>query len=249
MGADALDLRDHESVGVLRRRRKRQVVQRQRLALHRDVAAQVGGRAANQRHRHREGLVEQPVLAVDRQEPDQVLPRAVVDLATGLARVDEGAHADLGQRSGTVTGNVAKELGQRSERKVVGLDLAFDRHAGELRHQSPVPADGAFDETDMRETVQSLVLAVARRGREQQGQVLRLPGRKEALLQCTDQRIGRTAADEPGNRNGIAVANDRHCVCGADNLVPHVSPAGPPQGTDPPPRGAASEASVGAVSS
>ena len=37
--ADALDLRDHEAAGVLRGHGEREVVERQRLALHGDVAA------------------------------------------------------------------------------------------------------------------------------------------------------------------------------------------------------------------
>ena len=46
VSTDALDLRDHEPVGVLGRHRQRKIVERQRFALHGDVAAQVGGGAA-----------------------------------------------------------------------------------------------------------------------------------------------------------------------------------------------------------
>ena len=57
---------------VLGRHRGGQVVERQRLALHGDVAGRVGRGAADQRDVDREGLVEQPLLAVDLDQLDQV---------------------------------------------------------------------------------------------------------------------------------------------------------------------------------
>ena len=112
VSANALDLHDDEAVGVLRRHRQREIVERQCLALHGDVAAQVGGGATEQRHRDGEGFVEQPFLVVDLHHAHQVVGSAVVDLATLLARIDKRAQPHLGQRAGPVSGDVAKQLAQ-----------------------------------------------------------------------------------------------------------------------------------------
>ena len=90
--------------------RQREVVQHQRLVLHRDVAREIGGRAADERYRHRKRLVEQPLLAVDGEQLDEILFRPCVDPAACLARIDERAHADLGQRARAVARDVAEEL-------------------------------------------------------------------------------------------------------------------------------------------
>ena len=49
------------------------------------------GRAADERDVDRERLVEQPFLAVDLEQLDEVLGRHAVELAALLARIDEGA--------------------------------------------------------------------------------------------------------------------------------------------------------------
>ena len=91
---DALDLRDDDAAGVARRHGDRQHFQRQRLPLHRDVAVGVGGGAADDADVDREGAIEEELLAVDLDEPDQILVRARVDLAAAVARIDEGAEPD-----------------------------------------------------------------------------------------------------------------------------------------------------------
>ena len=45
------------------------------------------------------GLVEQPLLAVDLDQLDEVFGGHVVDLAAAVARVDEGVQADLGEQA------------------------------------------------------------------------------------------------------------------------------------------------------
>ena len=109
-GGNALDLRDDEAVGVLRRHRQRQVVERQRFAFHGDVAGQVGGRAADERHRDRKGLVEKPLLAVELDDANEIFAGRSVDAPALDARIDESAQADLGQCSGAMPGDVAEEL-------------------------------------------------------------------------------------------------------------------------------------------
>ena len=51
---DALDLRDDEAAGVLGRHGGGEIVQRQRLALHGDVAVRIAGGAADERDVDRE---------------------------------------------------------------------------------------------------------------------------------------------------------------------------------------------------
>ena len=50
---------------------------------------------ADERDVDRERLVEQPFLAVDLDQPDELFRRRRVDLAAVLARIDEGAQAHL----------------------------------------------------------------------------------------------------------------------------------------------------------
>jgi len=169
--AESLDLGDDEAVRVLGRHRQRQVVEGERLALHGDVAGEVRRRAAQDRNRDRERLVEQPLLAVDRHDPNEILMRAPVDAAALLARVNERAQADLGERAGTMACNVAKELRQRSEREVVSLDAAFDRHRRELRHETPMSTDRPPDETCARQAIEAPRLAITRRRRKNQREI------------------------------------------------------------------------------
>ena len=66
-----------------------------------------------QRDVDREGLVEQPLLAVDRMHAHEILGGARVDLAAAVARIDEGAEADLREHAGPLRGDVAEELRDR----------------------------------------------------------------------------------------------------------------------------------------
>ena len=193
MSADALDLHDDEAVGVLCRHRQREIVERQRLALHGDVAAQVGGGAAEQRHRDGERFVEQPFLVIDLHHPHQVVGSAAVDLAALLARIDERAQPHLGQRAGPVSGDVAKQLAQRSERQVVGLDASFHRHRRELGHESPVPADRALDQSVPREAIQPAILAVPGCGGEYQRQI----ARRRRLRQSASPALAMSSSGVP----------------------------------------------------
>ena len=141
---DALDLGDHQPARVLGRHRHRQIVQRQRLALHAEVAGGVGGGGADEGDVDRERLVEQPFLAVELDQADELLGRGGVDLAARLARVDEGAQADLGEGAGLAGGDVAVEVRDHALRQVVGLDPVLDRQPADLGDQPPMAADDAL---------------------------------------------------------------------------------------------------------
>ena len=80
--------------------RLRQVVERQGFLLHADVAERVGARAADERDVDRRRLVEQPLLAFDFDELDDVVRRDVVDLAAAKSRIDVRVEADLGKEAG-----------------------------------------------------------------------------------------------------------------------------------------------------
>ena len=158
-----------------------------------EVAGGVGGGGADEGDVDRERLVEQPLLAVELDQPDEILGGGGVDLAAALARVDEGAQADLGEGAGLAGGDVAVEVRDAALRQVVGLDPVLDREPADLGDQPPMAADDALREPVMAQPVQPLLLAVALPRREQQGQVARLAGRDEALLE-------RRPADRPACR-------------------------------------------------
>ena len=220
---DALDLDDDDAVGVVRGHGGGGGVELQRLALHGGVAARVGGGGAQEGDVDREGAVEQPLLAVDLEEADDVLGGAFVDAAALLAGVDEGAQADLGQHAGLGAGDLAVELGDDAERQVVGLDAVLDRHPGELRHQRPVAADAALDQAVMGEAVEAAVAAIAWGGGEDQRQVAGVAGGEEALLQGDEEFVRGADADEAGDRDGVAIADDRHGLIWADDLSEHLT--------------------------
>ena len=175
---DALDLDDDDAVGVVRGHGGGGGVELQRLALHGGVAARVGGGGAQEGDVDREGAVEQPLLAVDLEEADDVFSGALIDAAALLARVDEGAQADLGEHARLGAGDFAVELGDDTERQVVGLDAVLDRHLGELRDERPVAADATLDQAVVGEAVEAPVAAVARGGGEDQRQVAGVTGRR-----------------------------------------------------------------------
>src|SRR6478672_3985692 len=123
---DALDLRDHQPARVVRRQRERQRFDRQRLALHGDVAVRVGGGAANDADIDRDRLVEQIFLAPDRHQFDQILGRFLVELAAAEARIGEGAKAYAGEVPRFAGGDVSVEVGERPQWQVVAFNLVTD---------------------------------------------------------------------------------------------------------------------------
>jgi hypothetical protein len=85
-GGDALDLDAHKTARVFRRHRHGEIVQRQRLALHGDIARRIGGRPAQQRDIVRKGFVAKPLLVIDPHQLDEVFGLAFVELAALQAR-------------------------------------------------------------------------------------------------------------------------------------------------------------------
>ena len=119
---EALDLHDDEAAGVARGHGDGERLQRQRLALHRDVAVGVGGGAAHDGDVDREGLVEEVLLAVDLHQAHELVLARGVDAAAAVARIGEGAEPHAREMAGLAGGDVAVEVRDDALRQVVGLD-------------------------------------------------------------------------------------------------------------------------------
>ena len=170
---DALDLRDDHAARIARGHRDGQRLQRQRLALHGQVAVGVGRGGADDAHLDREGLVEQVVLAVDGHHAHQVLGGARVELAAAMARVDEGVQPHARERAGLAGGDVAKQVRDHALRQVPGLDQVVHGELLHLGHQAPVAADHPLQQAGVAQVVEPAVLAVALAGGIDQRQVAR----------------------------------------------------------------------------
>ena len=174
---DPLHLRDDEAAGVARRHRDRQHLERERLLLHRDVAVGIGGRSADDADVDRECPIEEKLLALDLDQPDQILLGAFVDLAAAVARIDERSEPDAREVSGPPRRDVAEQVRDDALRKVVGLDLVGDRETLQLGHQSPVSADHPPHQPVVAEVIEPALLAVSLPGRIDQREIPRLAAR------------------------------------------------------------------------
>ena len=135
------DLGDDDAAAVARGHRHRQHLALDGLALHRQVAVLVGGRAADDRDVDREGVEEQPLPAAQRDDLDEVLGRPGVLLAAGLARIDVRAQPDLGDEPRPAGRDLAHELRQDALRERVRLDLVRLDERAEPRLVADVAAD------------------------------------------------------------------------------------------------------------
>src|SRR3954447_167739 len=107
---NALDLHDDQSSGVARRHGDRQDFEGERLLFHGDVAVRIGGRAADDANVDREGAVEEEFLAVDLDQPDDIVLSALVDLAAAVPRIGKGSESHPREVAGSLGGNVAKQV-------------------------------------------------------------------------------------------------------------------------------------------
>ncbi len=215
----ALDLGDHQAARVLGRHRHRQIVQRQRLALHAEIAGGIGCGAADECDVNRERLVEQPLLPAELEQLHELLGRGGVDLAAGLARVDEGAQAHLGEGAGFAGGDVAVEVRDHPLRQVVGLDPVLHGQPADLGDQAPMPADHPLEQPVMPEPIEAQFLAVALPRREQQRQVARLSRVEKPPFQPGQQIVRRADADEARGADRVAATDQRHGLGQAHHLV------------------------------
>ena len=213
-------------------------LQRQRLALHGEIALGVAGGGADDADMDREGPIEQALLAVERDQLDQVLGRPGIDLAAAIARIDEGAEPDGGDMAGAMGGDVAEQMGDHALRQVIGLDLVVEGELLQLRHKPPMAADHALDEPLMGEVVEAAVFAVSLAGSVDEGQVFWRAGRagrfsagagrarplgalapEKSLLERKGDLFGKSDADEAAGRNRVAVADEPHRLRGAHHFA------------------------------
>ena len=94
-GSDALDLRYDEAARVLGRHGNSEVVEGEGFPLHGGVAVRIAGRSPDEGDIDRERLVAQPFLAADVKDLNEIFGGHVIEFATLLARIDEGAQSHL----------------------------------------------------------------------------------------------------------------------------------------------------------
>ena len=119
---DALDLRNHHTLAVMRRLRDGQQVLVERLVFGAEVAVFVGRGGADQRHMHGETWVEQLLAPADVDELHDVIGAARREPGATQARVDKGVQPDGRDDADLAASNGAVEMGDDALRQVVGGD-------------------------------------------------------------------------------------------------------------------------------
>ena len=113
-----------------------------------------------------------------------------------------------------------------AERQIVSLDMIVDRHSGQFRHQTEMPADQSLDQAGMREAIEAAIGTVAGRRGEYQREITGFSGLDESPLQRPDDFVGRSNAYKTGRGDRVAGADDGDRLLGVDDLVAHqASPA------------------------
>ena len=157
---DPLHLHDHQAPGVVHRGGNGERLQRQRLALHRDVPLGIRGGAAQERHIELQRLVEQILLAAEGDQLDAVLGRPFVDLPAAMPRVHEGTQSHPGQQAGLAGGSVPEELRDDALRQVVRLDLVLHGHLPQLGRERPMTTQSPLEQTLVAQPVQPATVPV-----------------------------------------------------------------------------------------
>ncbi|SPA44927.1 hypothetical protein CBM2629_A170154 [Cupriavidus taiwanensis] len=227
----AFDLRDHDATRVVRRLRQRQQFVVEGFAMGAEVAARIGGAAADQRAVDRKAGVEQVFVAaeLDRIDPARLAfgdgaTRALVDGAAVVARVlrgawvDKGVQADFGHHAGLAAGNGAVQVGQHALRQVVALALLRHRQRGQPRGGAPVAADHGGSHAGVAEMIDAARAAVALPGRVHQRQVTRQPVAQEALLQRLGHGLRVAGPDKARAGHGPAILHERRRFTRGDYL-------------------------------
>ena len=152
----------------------------------------------SKRHRDGKGFIEQPFLAVDlaSRAPDRRWCASLI-LPPCWRGSTNVRSPTLVKRTCPVSGDVAKQLTQGSQRQVVCLDAAFHGHRRELRHESPMSADARASPIRLGRGDSTAILASRRvPQRTAASDRAATPSPCKALLQRRDQFVGRAAADK-----------------------------------------------------
>ena len=206
------NLRDDDAAAVPGRHGHGQHLALDGLALHRQVAVLVRGRAAYDGHVDRERVVEEPLTTPDRDDLHEVLGRPGILPAAGMARIDVRAEPDLGEHAWPSRGDLAHELGQDALRKGVRLDLVRFHQRPEPGFIADVAADRAAHEPGEAELREPAIREVADTHdadrRQVTGPALRCVDRGELVDEALRQRVtGTRAADH--DREAVADEPDR----------------------------------------
>jgi hypothetical protein len=220
-----LHLDDDHPARVPHRHGLGEVVEDERLALHRDVAGLVRRGSPQERHRQPRRGVEQDLLAVDLHEPHLCLGRDRVDRAAAVARIHEGLEPHLRQHPGLARRGVAEKLADAALRQVPALDLPLDGQPRHLRDQAPVAAHDAAQEPLVAKPVQAPLAPVPLSGGEDEVEVARVPRLEEPRLHRGEKRLGNADADESRGRQGVPVLDERDRIGGLDDLPSHPRPS------------------------
>ncbi len=213
-----LHLGDHPSTAVVRRLGQRESVEGGDLVLEAQVAEGVGGRGPDEGDVDGEGGVEEPRLAVDLEQADQLLARHRVQPAAPRPRVDERAQPDVGEDAGLAGRRRPEELGQHALGEVVGLDLAALRQLRQAGGLPPVASDHALAQARPGERGHATLGAVAEPRGVDEGEVARGPGLPVTPGERLDQGRGLVQpATGAEDADGVPVADPRHGVVGRDD--------------------------------
>jgi len=91
---NTLHLHDHEPPGILHRHGDGQHFQCECFLLHGDIAVGVGSCAADDADINRKRTVIQELFAIDLDQPDEIVPGAIVYLPAAVARVHKCSKSD-----------------------------------------------------------------------------------------------------------------------------------------------------------
>ncbi len=193
-------------------------VQRADLAMYGAVAELIAVGSAQEYNINREALVQQALLAFDLNQLDEVFLGAVIQLAAAVARVSKGVQTDMGNGADVVRRDIAVHMGNNALRQVVCFDLVVQRQLTELRCAIPVTADNALNHALVTVMVAAGAVTMALTCCEEQGQILRMTGFEEALLQCGGQGFRAGTAYETAGGNRIAILDAQSSLFRRDNL-------------------------------
>ena len=226
---DALHLRDDDAAVVARRHGLRQAIEGQRFLLEGDVARRVGRGAADEGDVDLGGGVEQPLLAIDLHELDDLGLRHRVDARAAVARIDVGVQAHLREQARLAGGAGPVELRDHALRQVVAQDPVLLRGLGDLRHAAEIGRDHAFQQALVVQAPGAEAFAVAGARRHDQGEVAGRAGVDEALLQGGVQRLRNAALNEARRGDHVVVPDQRDRLAGRDDLIFLHEPGLPPR--------------------
>ena len=159
------------------------------LLLHGDIAILIRRRTAQEYDVERERLEAQPLLAVDGDELDKVLPRRRALAGAELARVDEGVKSCPSDEARPSGRYLARHLRDHALRKRVGLDPIVADELDQGRGVDQRARDASAQHAGMPEVRRALQLAISDADRVNEAKVPRRTGLEEAGLDRLQDRL------------------------------------------------------------